>query len=84
VLLQRSAREQQFPDDPSEDQANTRLQPYGCRVVERLQFAPGLFQVAMTDQAQGDTLDGANQLVEAGLAKFAEPVLIEAISPRSP
>lgn len=50
----------------------------------RLKFAPGLFQVAMTEQAQGDALDVANQLVEAGLATFAEPVLREAIGPRSP
>jgi hypothetical protein len=74
----------QLPDDPSEEQANAMLQPYGCHVVERLKFAPGLFQVAITEQAQGDTLDVANQLVEAGVAKFAEPVLIEAISSRSP
>jgi hypothetical protein len=74
----------QFPDDPTEEQANALLQPYGCRVVERLTFAPGLFQVAVTDQARGDTLDLANQLADSGLVKFAEPVLIEAMGPRSP
>jgi len=74
----------QLPNDPSEEQTNRLLQPYGCRVVERLKFAPGLFQVALAEQAQGDALDVANQLVEAGLATFAEPVLIEAIGPRSP
>ena len=43
----------QLPDDPSEEQTNRLLQPYGCRGVERLKFAPGLFQVAMTEAGPG-------------------------------
>lgn len=73
----------QFPNDVSDDEANSLLQPFGSRVTERLTFAPGLFQIAVTDDAPGDAIEVANRLVEAGLVEFAEPVLIEAAGPRS-
>ena len=66
-----------FPEDVSEERANELLRPYGGEVAQRLTFAPGLFQVAVTDQGRGDLLDVANQLEESGLVEFAEPVLIE-------
>jgi hypothetical protein len=72
----------QLPDDPSEEKANEMLQPYGCRVVRQLKFAPGLFQVALTDKARGDVIDTANQLEDSGLVEFAEPELIEEIDSR--
>jgi hypothetical protein len=71
-----------LPDDPSEEQANAVLQPFGCRVEERFTFAPGLFQIILTDQAQGDSVEVANQLTDSGSVEFAEPVLIEAIGGR--
>jgi hypothetical protein len=70
-------------EDVSEEQANVILQPYGCQVVQRLTFAPGLFQVTVTDQARGDAIEVANQLVASGLVEFAEPQLIEEMGPRS-
>ena len=73
----------QFPEERSEEEANAVLQPYGCRVAQRLTFAPGLFQVTCTDQARGDIVDVANQLADSGLVKFAEPELLEASGPRS-
>ena len=73
----------QFREDEPEEQANVLLQPYGCQVVERLRFAPGLFQVAVTDQARGDAVEMANQLAASGLVEFAEPQLIEEMGPRS-
>jgi len=74
----------QLRDDPSKEEANALLDPYGCRVLEQLTFATGLFRVAVTDQAQGDALDVANQLMDSGLVEFAEPELIEEIGQRSP
>src|SRR5215207_10088748 len=73
----------QLPGDPSEEEANAVLQPYGCQVASRLAFGPGLFEVACTDHARGDTVDVANQLADSGLVKFAEPELIEATGPRA-
>jgi hypothetical protein len=73
----------QFREDVSEEQANEMLQPYGCHVVKRLTFAPGLFQVAVTDPSRGDAIEVANQLQTSGLVKFAEPELIEVTGPRS-
>jgi hypothetical protein len=72
----------QLPGDPSEEEANQLLGPHGCRVLERLTFAPGLFRVELTDDAEGDAVDVANRLVEAGVVTFAEPELIEEISAR--
>jgi hypothetical protein len=72
----------QLPGDPSEEQAAELLRPFGCRVRERLTFAPGLFRVEVTDEAEGDAVDVANQLIESGTALFAEPELIEMIGQR--
>jgi hypothetical protein len=72
----------QLPGEPSEDKANEVLEPYGVQVAERLTFAPGLFQVAITDPSAGDALEVANRLVDSGLVTFAEPVLIEATGHR--
>jgi len=53
-------------------------------VIERLTFAPGLYQVAVTEQAERDAVDTANELMDSGRVKFAEPVLIEVMGTRSP
>ena len=67
----------QLHGDPSERQADELLRPHGCRVLEKLSFAPGLFRVELTARARGDALDVANELPAAGVCKFAEPELIE-------
>lgn len=67
----------QLHGDPSERQAGELLRPHGCRVLERLTFAPGLFRVELTARARGDALDVANELPAAGVCEFAEPELIE-------
>lgn len=72
----------QFDGEPSQEQADELLRPYRCRVVETLNYAPGLFRVEVTDEAKGDTLDVANELVASGVCKFAEPELIEAVRGR--
>ena len=66
-----------LPDDPSEREADELLRPHGCRVLEKLSFAPGLFRVELTGRARGDALDAANELPAAGVCEFAEPELIE-------
>lgn len=73
----------QFNDNPSEEEANAMLRPYGCRVVEGLSFAPGLFRVAVVDPSQGDAVDAADRLLKSGLVQFAEPELIEVFGHRS-
>lgn len=72
----------QFHGDPSEEDANALLEPYGSHVVQRLTFAPGLYQVAVDDPGQGDSLDVGNKLLSSGSVKFAEPVLIESMGHR--
>jgi hypothetical protein len=72
----------QLDGEPSREKADELLRPYGCRVVETLNYAPGLFRVEVTDEAKGDTLDVANELVASGVCKFAEPELIEAVRGR--
>lgn len=74
----------QFKDRLSEEEANAALQPYGCRVIESLSFAPGLFRVAVVDTAQGDAMETADRVSSSGLVEFAEPELIEVTGPRSP
>lgn len=72
----------QFDDEPSQERADELLRPYGCRVIDALNFAPGLFKVEVTGEAKGDALDVANELVASGVCKFAEPELIESVSGR--
>jgi hypothetical protein len=72
-----------FNDDPTEEEANARLAPYGCRTIERLTFGPGLYRATLTDQARGDAVDVSNELLDSGLVEFAEPELIELTGPRS-
>ena len=72
----------QFQGDPSEQGADELLRPYGCRVLERLSFAPGLFRVELTEQARGDALDVADELSASGVCKFAEPEFIEMLGGR--
>lgn len=75
----------QLKGEPTEEEANAALAPYGCRVVESLSFAPGLFRVAVDGAAAGgDALDAAERLSDSGLVEFAEPELIEVTGPRSP
>jgi fervidolysin-like protein len=72
----------QFKDDIPEAEANTALEPFGSRVVERLTFAPGLFRVAVANSSGDDAVEVANKLSDSGLVQFAEPELIEVISHR--
>ena len=72
-----------FKEDLSEEEANKTLKPYGCQVKRKLTFAPGLFQVAITEEADEDLVDMANRLSNSGLVEFAEPELIEVTGPRS-
>ncbi|HEY0172431.1 MAG TPA: hypothetical protein VGB98_15520 [Pyrinomonadaceae bacterium] len=67
----------QIKGKPSEEEANAALAPYGCRVVETLSFAPGLFRVAVVEPSEQDALDAADRLSNSGLVEFAEPELIE-------
>lgn len=71
-----------FREDLTEEEADRRLAPHGCRVVESLRFAPGLFRVQVTDPSQGDAIDVANRLMESGGYEIAEPELIEVMSGR--
>ncbi|HMG76631.1 MAG TPA: hypothetical protein VK582_24355 [Pyrinomonadaceae bacterium] len=68
--------------DPDESEANEILEPFGCRVLEKLSFAPGLFRVEVNKPEQVDAVEIANQLVASGVCEFAEPELIEALSER--
>ncbi|HYN88358.1 MAG TPA: hypothetical protein VER55_07500 [Ardenticatenaceae bacterium] len=69
--------------EPSEDEANAILEPFGCYVAEQFKFAPGAFQVVCRDQARGDVVDVANQLMDSGLVEEASPDLLEAMGGRS-
>jgi len=66
----------------SVEEANNVLAPFGCQVIRQLTFAPGLFEVALTDESNGDAIDVANRLVESGLVEFADPNLMENIPAR--
>ena len=68
--------------DPEPSEANSILESFGCRVVKKLTFARGLFQIEIFDQAAGDAVDVANQLTASGTCEFAEPELIEALGAR--
>jgi hypothetical protein len=72
----------QFRDEISKTKADEFLEGYGCRVLEKLTFAPGLFRVALTALAQGDALDVAEGLQRSDYVKSAEPELIEQIGAR--
>lgn len=82
VMLGTNLLTVKLPDDPAPAAANAVLRPFGCRVTERLTFAPGLFQVMVTDRAHGDTLDVAAELINAAVVEFAEPVFIEVTGSR--
>lgn len=72
-----------FLKEMSAPEADDILQPFGCRVVERLTFAPGLYRAVLADDSKGDILDVANALNDSELVDFAEPELIEATGHRS-
>lgn len=72
----------QLNGDFSQQQAAEILQPYGCRVLNELGFAPSLFRVELTSLTHGDTLDVANSLTVSGVCKFAEPELLEVVGGR--
>jgi len=73
----------QLKEMRTKEEADAALAPYGCRVIESLTFAPGLFRVAVEDTSEGDAVDVANKLLNSGLVEFAEPELIEVHGPRS-
>ncbi len=66
-----------FRDEVSRQEADEILRSHGCRTVEPLTFASGLFRVTLADGAVGDVLDIANALASSPLVEFAEPELIE-------
>lgn len=68
--------------DPTEEDARAILGAFGVRITRRLRFAPGLFEVTLTDSAQGDALDVANRLVDSDRVEFAEPIFREQLGPR--
>ncbi|MBM3456978.1 MAG: hypothetical protein FJX77_00365 [Armatimonadetes bacterium] len=72
----------QLQGDPSDEEAAAILKPFGVELLQRLKFAPGLFRAAVMDGARGDTVDLANELVETGIVRFAEPELIEGLGGR--
>lgn len=69
-------------NDPDKSEANKILKPYGCRVLEKLSFAPGLMRAEVNSLGQDDAIDVVNHLVDSGVCEFAEPELIEALSER--
>jgi hypothetical protein len=72
----------QLRGDPSQAEAARLLRSFGCRVLEKLTFAPGLFRVAVTDRGDGDALDVAERLSCSDKVLSAEPELIETIGAR--
>ena len=72
----------QFRDETSKTKADDFLKDYGCRVLEKMTFAPGLFRVALTKPAHGDALDIAEELQHSNAIEFAEPEFIERIGTR--
>lgn len=71
-----------FQKDLTEEEANQRLAPHGCRVLERLSFAPGFFRVQVTEPSQTDAIEVANQLARTEGYEIAEPELIEMMGGR--
>ncbi|MFN0070493.1 MAG: hypothetical protein ACKVVP_03250 [Chloroflexota bacterium] len=72
----------QFRDDATVEEANAALQPHAAQVLERLTFAPGLFRVAVSDNAPADAIELADQLARSESVVFAEPELIEELGHR--
>jgi|GEM_PF-3261816 len=64
-------------EDVSEERANEILQPFDCRVIEKLRFGSGLFRVQTNENADTDALNVANQLMAAKICQYAEPELLE-------
>jgi hypothetical protein len=71
-----------FRDDISMKRADDFLKDYGCRVLEKLGLAPGLFRLALTEDARGDALDVAEELQQSPTIDFAEPEFIERLGAR--
>jgi hypothetical protein len=71
-----------FRDELSTSRASDFLKGYGCRVLEKMSFAPGLFRIALTDGARGDALDLAEELQHSPAIEFAEPEFIERMGTR--
>lgn len=74
----------QLPGDPDPAEAERVLAEQGVpvRQLDRLKFAPGLYQVACDLPDDKDVLDVANELTRSGAVVFAEPELMEAFSRR--
>lgn len=70
-----------FREDLTEEEADRHLAPFGCRVIERLRFAPGFFRAQVTEP-KGDVIDVANRLIESEVCEAVEPELIEIIASR--
>lgn len=82
LLLSADTLTVRFKDDISRERADDFLKDYGCRVLEKLDFAPGLFRVALTEDARGHALDVAEKLQQSAAIDFAEPEFIERLGAR--
>lgn len=71
-----------FQEDLTKEEADRRLASHGCRVLERLSFAPGLFRVQVTEPSQVDAIEVANRLAQTEGYEIAEPELIEMMGHR--
>ncbi|HKB04708.1 MAG TPA: hypothetical protein VKD90_20965 [Gemmataceae bacterium] len=69
-------------DSLSEAETQALLARHGARIVGRLKFAPGLYQVEVEPPAGKDVLDIAAELTAEPAVEFAEPELLEVIAQR--
>ena len=60
-----------------ESDANSFFQRYGLPIVDRLGFAPGLYQVQVLPDSARDVIDVANDLGQDSMVEFAEPEFVE-------
>ena len=62
--------------------AEALLARHGGKVIERLTFAPNLYQVAVDPPAGKDALDVAGELTAEPSVEFAEPEFLEVLGRR--
>jgi len=62
--------------------AEALLARHGGKVIDRLKFAPNLYQVAVNPPAGKDALDVASELTADPAVEFAEPEFVEVLSRR--
>jgi hypothetical protein len=62
--------------------AEALLARHGGKVIDRLKFAPNLYQVAVDPPAGKDALDVASELTAEPSVEFAEPEFLEVLGRR--